>query len=88
MVENRASQITAVAVTFIALTWISTLLRCFVRIYVVKHFGSDDYFAVASLVRSILYELVHSANVKLGHLHGLSSVWYGSLDDGKKHTMT
>lgn len=57
MVQNRAPQITAVSILFISLSWITTLLRCYVRVFVVKHFGADDYLALISLAAFSVFQM-------------------------------
>lgn len=48
--EDRGPEIAAVAILFLTLTLISVGLRCYVRTVLIKSFGLDDWFAVASLV--------------------------------------
>jgi hypothetical protein len=49
-IENRGPQVEAVAITFLALSWVATILRCYVRFFMKKLFMIDDWFAVISLV--------------------------------------
>jgi len=49
-IENRSPQVEAVAITFLALSWVAIILRCYVRFFMKKLFGIDDWFAVISLV--------------------------------------
>jgi hypothetical protein len=39
--------------TFLVLTWISVILRCFVRIQITQAFDIDDWLMGASLVRPL-----------------------------------
>jgi hypothetical protein len=48
--EDRGPEIAAVAILFLTLTWMFIILRCYVRTVIIKSFGMDDWFAVASLV--------------------------------------
>lgn len=49
-VENRGPQLLAVILTLLVFAFTATLLRCYVRIKLVKAFGLDDYLMVAALV--------------------------------------
>jgi hypothetical protein len=49
--EDRGPQVAGVAILFLILSWIFVSLRCYVRGFMIKSFGPDDWFAVASLVR-------------------------------------
>lgn len=51
MDQNRGPQVTTISITFLVLSWVTTVLRCYVRIFIVKHFGADDYLAVLTLVK-------------------------------------
>lgn len=50
MAANRAPEVYAVAAVFLALTWLTALLRCYVRGVVAKKFGLEDWLAILSLV--------------------------------------
>ncbi|KAL2062255.1 hypothetical protein VTL71DRAFT_6521 [Oculimacula yallundae] len=50
MPANRAPEVYAVAGVFLALTWITALLRCYVRGVLVKKFGLEDYLAILALI--------------------------------------
>ncbi|GAB7351692.1 hypothetical protein MBLNU459_g2287t1 [Dothideomycetes sp. NU459] len=41
--ENRSSQVLAVAILFLTLTWITIILRIYVRVFMIKSFGRDDW---------------------------------------------
>lgn len=47
---ERGADIKAVAILFLALSWISVSLRCYVRLVIKKLFRVDDWLAVATLV--------------------------------------
>ncbi|KAL5349218.1 hypothetical protein ACLOAV_005506 [Pseudogymnoascus australis] len=49
MDDGRSQQILAVSISFLVPSWVLVLLRCYVRIWVKRFFGADDYLAVASL---------------------------------------
>lgn len=49
-VENEGPQLKALAIAFIALTWIGVLLRAYTRAVIVKQITWDDKFIAASLV--------------------------------------
>lgn len=49
-IESRGPQLLAVVLTLLGFAFTATLLRCYVRIKIVKAFGLDDYFMVAALV--------------------------------------
>lgn len=50
MAASRAPEVYAVAAVFLALTWITALLRCYVRGVVAKKFELEDYLAMLALV--------------------------------------
>ncbi len=52
--EDRGPQVAAVAILFLTLSWIFVSLRCYVRAIMMKNFGTDDWLAVATLVRYLL----------------------------------
>ncbi|KAI4958769.1 hypothetical protein J4E86_004375 [Alternaria arbusti] len=47
--EDRSGSVLAIALTFLILTYITVGLRCYVRIFMVKGFGIDDYCMVVTL---------------------------------------
>jgi hypothetical protein len=47
---SRGAQVTGVAVCGLSLTWISTALRFYVRIWVLKFVGREDWLTVAAMV--------------------------------------
>jgi len=50
-IDNRGPLIAAVGILFLVLTWVAVSLRCYVRIFMIKSFGLDDWLSVAALVR-------------------------------------
>lgn len=50
-IGNRGPPLQVVCYVFGVLAFVVTLLRCYVRLYLVKSFGVDDYFMVLVLVR-------------------------------------
>lgn len=50
MVENRGPELQAVCAAFVSAAFVSTVLRCYVRLRLVKAFGLDDYFMVVATV--------------------------------------
>lgn len=51
--ENRAPEVTGVATLFLILSTLTILARSYCRIFVVKGFGLDDWFAVIAWVRCL-----------------------------------
>lgn len=50
-IDAITTELLAVSVTFLAITWISVLMRLWVRAVSIRSLGWDDYTVVASLVR-------------------------------------
>jgi hypothetical protein len=50
MVDNRGPELLAVCSLFAAMSFVSVVLRCYVRLRLVKAFGWDDGFMVLALV--------------------------------------
>lgn len=48
--EGKPLQIFAVSIGFLVPSYVIVVLRCYVRIWVKRFVGADDYLAVASLV--------------------------------------
>lgn len=55
MAEDRGPQVAAVAILFLALSWVAVSLRCYVRTVIMKSFGADDWLAVTSLVSRTIH---------------------------------
>lgn len=54
-IENRGPQLQAACITLVTAAIISTALRCYVRIRLVKNFGFDDWCMLAALTSFILF---------------------------------
>jgi hypothetical protein len=52
---DKGPQIKVVAILFLALTWVSVIARCSVRIFMNRLFRIDDWLAIATLVRHLYY---------------------------------
>lgn len=48
--EDRGPQLRAVAASLYALTLLALLLRCYVRLAIVKAFGPDDWMMLVAMV--------------------------------------
>jgi hypothetical protein len=55
-IDDRAPLIAAVGILFLVLTWVAVSLRCYIKIFLTKPFGLDDWLSVAALVR-LSYQL-------------------------------
>jgi hypothetical protein len=51
--EDRGPQAAAVAILFLATSWLAVLLRVYVRAIMSNAFGIDDSLAVVTLVSSV-----------------------------------
>lgn len=52
--DNRGPELVAIMATFLVLTWVSVVLRCFVRIQITKAFEADDWLMVTSQVNKAI----------------------------------
>lgn len=50
MATNRAPEIDGVAALFLTLTWITSALRCYVKGFMAKSFGIEDWLAMLAQV--------------------------------------
>lgn len=50
-IPNRGPQLIAVVAVLLVFSLTATILRCYVRISLVKAFGVDDYLMVFAMVR-------------------------------------
>lgn len=50
VMEDKGPELFGVAVAFLILSWIAVTLRVYVRVWMLKSFGLDDYLIVASQV--------------------------------------
>jgi hypothetical protein len=48
--DDRHNEVISVATLFFVLTWLAVSLRCYVRGFMMKTWGMDDYYMVAALV--------------------------------------
>ncbi|KAF2631059.1 hypothetical protein BU25DRAFT_360897 [Macroventuria anomochaeta] len=64
MVENRGPELQAVCSTMVSLSFISVVLRVYVRTRIVKAFGWDDFFMVWALLFHIMF-----ATCAIGGIH-------------------
>ncbi|KAK9776514.1 hypothetical protein SCAR479_06837 [Seiridium cardinale] len=63
-IENRGPQLFAVDVFFMTLAIVTTLLRCYVRLFMVKSWGRDDWFMLlATLLIQIAFTLFGSFSI-------------------------
>lgn len=51
--DDRRNEVLAVAALFFVLTWLTVSLRCYVRGVMMKTWGMDDYYMLATLVGTI-----------------------------------
>ncbi|KAK1998064.1 hypothetical protein LX36DRAFT_634940 [Colletotrichum falcatum] len=54
-IENRGPQLVAVGLTLVISAFIATVLRCYVRVFLVNNFGIDDWFMLGATVFFILF---------------------------------
>jgi len=50
-VPNRGPELLAVNIAFVTTAILACLLRCYVRLFMVKAFGRDDWLMVIATVR-------------------------------------
>ena len=67
--EYNGEQLVVVAVAFLALTYLSVILRCFVRISITKAFAADDWLILAAQVRLSLSLTQNDADTSAGQLY-------------------
>ncbi|CRK40608.1 hypothetical protein BN1723_004857 [Verticillium longisporum] len=65
-IENRGPTLQAVAVSLLVAAIISILLRCYVRIFLIKNFGVDDYFMGVAMVFFALFVTFVLVGIKYG----------------------
>ncbi|CZS91637.1 uncharacterized protein RCO7_06978 [Rhynchosporium graminicola] len=89
MNANRAPEVYAVAAVFLALTWITAFLRCYVRGVIVKKFGLEDYLAMLALIlftatgvfalQGISHSMgMHLADIPLQNLTPAMIYWFST----------
>ncbi|KAI8942457.1 hypothetical protein NX059_000525 [Plenodomus lindquistii] len=64
MTDNRGPELVAVCSTFVSLAFITTVLRVYVRTFIVKAFGWDDGFMVLALCAHVMF-----ATCAIGGVH-------------------
>ncbi|KAL0264573.1 hypothetical protein SLS55_000523 [Diplodia seriata] len=62
--ENRGPELFAVTVVMVVMAFISTVLRCYVRLGMVKAWGIDDWFMLAATLTHIMF-----ATCVIGGIH-------------------
>ena len=65
MKENRADEFVAVLVLFLPVCIIAISLRCYCRLFLVKCFGLDDWFAVLAVVGLPLLNMSFSSSTPM-----------------------
>ncbi|OAQ59982.2 hypothetical protein VFPPC_14714 [Pochonia chlamydosporia 170] len=65
-IENRGPQLQAACYVLVVFAAVSMLLRCYVRIFMIKNFGLDDGFMVFALVTFILFVACALSGVHYG----------------------
>ncbi|KAK7425045.1 hypothetical protein QQZ08_008321 [Neonectria magnoliae] len=65
-IENRGPQLLAVNITFLTTALICILLRCYVRIFMVHAFGTDDWLMVVGTVFFTLYASFSTTGIHYG----------------------
>lgn len=60
-VKDKSELIAVIAGMCIALLWIVTLLRCYVRICLKRFFGADDALSIVATVRSSIIKMFTAA---------------------------
>ncbi|KAH7312050.1 hypothetical protein BKA65DRAFT_600920 [Rhexocercosporidium sp. MPI-PUGE-AT-0058] len=89
MAANRAPEVYAVAAVFLSLTWITALLRCYVKAVVAKKFGLEDYLAILALLlftstgifalQGITHSMgMHLAEIPLQNLTPSMMYWFST----------
>ena len=89
-VPNRGPQLFGVDVFFVVIAPIAVLLRCYVRLFMVKAFGLDDWLMVFSMVSApedIMYlqeilQCVVILYLLLFIFHGRCTLWHWSSQIG------
>ena len=74
--EGRGKEVFAVAILFLVLTWLSISLRIYVRGFMIRTWGNDDWVMLATVVnRSHIFPATFDDVLTvLAHLHGLPGV--------------
>lgn len=56
-IEDRGPSLQAVCLTLMTTATLTTLLRMYTRLFIVRKFGFDDFAMVLALVRAAIYEI-------------------------------
>lgn len=75
-IENRGPQLQAVAISLLVLSVISFAQRAFVRSYMVKAFGIDDWLMLGAMIAFIFFVTCVNAGIHYGtgrHMKDLST---------------
>jgi len=74
--ESRGPELQAVIISFLILSWVTVLARCWVRIKMIKAFALDDWFTVLTLLLFTIYTGVVFVGVYWGcgrHMRDLTT---------------
>uniref|UniRef100_A0A0B7KDL0 Rhodopsin domain-containing protein n=2 Tax=Bionectria ochroleuca TaxID=29856 RepID=A0A0B7KDL0_BIOOC len=82
-VENQGGALLAVGACFMTVAWLCVLLRTYVRVYLVKAFGLDDWLIVAS----VIFYTIHNIWMFLGIHYGTGRHHADLPIDGIQHAM-
>ncbi|TVY47169.1 hypothetical protein LOCC1_G002578 [Lachnellula occidentalis] len=66
MAQDRAPELAAVYGLFLGLTWLFVALRVYVKSFLSKSWGTDDYLLVVSLILFTTYSACSLAGIKYG----------------------
>jgi hypothetical protein len=66
MNHDRTQEIRAIGIAFLIVPLITVLARCYVRIYMIKNFATDDWLAVATMVFLAAYASLIIAGASTG----------------------
>ncbi|KAI6083852.1 hypothetical protein F4821DRAFT_183194 [Hypoxylon rubiginosum] len=69
VIENRGPQLLAVDYTFLLIAVITFAMRCYVRIFMVKNFGRDDWAMLGATIIFILYCSCSISGIHFGTGH-------------------
>lgn len=71
MMDNAQEKVVAVGLFFAATTWVTTVLRIYVRAVMIKNVGLEDYLAVLALVSDKSLRVVfHKHHIGLRNILG------------------
>lgn len=62
-IEDRGPELRAVGIGFLAFAYISMALRSYVRVFLVKAFGLDDWMMLLALVSQAVFTGRHSTDM-------------------------